>query len=357
MEDLFKDLHIVLNKDQSGTTLIDTEAINTKEESEDSKEKIENTDNLIEIKDQEEEKEEEGIEVTSEAFKPLAQFLKDEEVLSSLDIEKFDGTIEGLKDAFKTELEEWKEGYKQSLHPAIKELQDRFEDGVPFDELLGIKSEQIRFDNIDDESIAEDEDLQKNILFYHLKETTNWSDTKIEKEVKRLSDVGEAPEEAKEALKELKVISKKAEEKLIADSKEQAKRDKDKADENIRNINDFVTKTTEIIPGIKLSDKEKQTLITSVTKPVEIKDNKYISKVMKVREKDPIGFEIKLNYFIEKGFFDGKFDTILNTAKTKAVQDLEKQTLSKITKTGNNGIKTESTGSDILTAFNKKIKK
>jgi hypothetical protein len=51
------------------------------------------------------------------------------------------------------------------------------------------------------------------------------------------------------------------------------------------------------------------------------------TKAMLVREKDPIGFEMKLNYYIKLGLFDEtpKVDFLTKKVETKQANKLEKQ--------------------------------
>ena len=62
-----------------------------------------------------------------------------------------------------------------------------------------------------------------------------------------------------------------------------------------------------------------------MTVPVRFTDNGRggqipVSKIMDLRSKDPIAFEMKLNYFISQGFFDEKpkFENLAKSAETSA---------------------------------------
>lgn len=361
--DLFSALEVVLDQENKDNNVIEVDIVKPEVEEPKDEDKKENLIDVDSVGETTEKEEEEGndVEVTSDKeekkdsasiYKPLAEYLKEEEILPSLDLEKFDGTPEGLKEAMMNELQEWKESFIEQLHPAIKELQMKYEEGVPLDELISVKSDQIRFDNISDDDL-EDENLQKDLVAYHLSQTTRWSDAKIKKEIERLSDVSELKDEASEALKELRHIAKEQEAIIEARAKEEERMYMAQIEEYQKTLQDTVKNTTEIIPGVKLSDKEKQHLQNLMTKPVEIRGDQRISKAQLVREQDPIGFEMKLNYFIEKGFFDGKFDTITNKAKTNALQELERQTITKIKKTGMSNFGDNAVGDTILNQFNK----
>lgn len=365
-KNIFDNLDVVLSKDENEEFLIDTETDYTKVESEKSivndkeepSKKKEEDKNLIDISDSEEDKEKESSEIKDgNVFKTLATVLKEEGIFTTIDVEKLEGKPEELIAGIQAEIKDGIDGYKESMHPKIKYLQDNFEEGVPLDELIGIISEQQRFDNIDENTIKEDVQLQKDLVAYHLSQTTKWSEAKIKKEVDRLADVDEIEAEAYDAHKELKSLALEAENEL----KNQAKAKESKRLQDLKDTNEKITKTatalTEIIPGIKVTDKEKQALVNSMTKAVAFtSDNKPISKAIQERQKDPIKFDLMLNYFIDKGFFEGKFDTILTKVKSDSLKQLEKQAETIIPKSGRPGVNSNSTGASLIEAY-KKIKK
>jgi len=357
-KNIFDGLDSVLSKGPDGELLIDTDVDYSKidlneikKDEEDKKdnekdEKIKNDKNLIDIPEDNKDEPE-----TVSVFKTLATVLKEEGVFQTIDIEKFEGKPEELIAGIQAEIKDGIEGYKESIPESIKKIIENYEEGVPLDELIGIQSEQMRFDNLDENTIKEDVELQKNLVAYHLSQTTKWSEAKIQKEVERLADIEELEAEAFDAHKELKKLAVQAEKELIAKAKiDEAKRLKDAKDTNDK-IEKTVTDITEIIPGIKVTEKEKQGLLKSLTKPVAFdENNKPISKVMQKRKEDPVKFELMLNYFIDKGFFDSKFDTILTKAKSDSLKQLEEQAKTVITKVGKS-INSNSTGASLLEAY------
>ncbi len=142
-----------------------------------------------------------------QALKEFAKALKQENVLENIDLRSFDGTMEGLTKAIENEAyvkaNTMVDEYKETLPPIIKYLADNYEDGVPLDQLINIKSNEIRYSSIDTDKLSEDVSLQKEVYKQFLKETTNFSDTKIAKELTRLEETGEIANEASEALPEL----------------------------------------------------------------------------------------------------------------------------------------------------------
>lgn len=366
-KELFKGFESILSKSETGEFLIDTEkdysvekvdvAAIEKEKKEAEDKTKESKEDLIEVPDVVEPTEDTtDLQDIGNIYKPLASLLKEEGVLPTLDLEKFTGTTEELIAGMQAEIKDGIEGYKESIPAAIKKLLDNYEEGVPYDELIGVQSEQMRLENIDENIIKENKELQKELVAYHLSQTTKWSEVKIKKEVDRLVDTDEIESEAYDAHKDLKKIAAETEKELIREAKEQAIKDRQKAKDDFAKLEKTVNDTAELIPGIKVTEKEKQNLLKAVTKAVAYTpDNKPVSRVTQVREKDPIKFDLMLNYFIDKGFFEGKFDAITTKAKTDSLKELEKQAatnLSKIGKTNLSAI-TTAKGSSILNALPK----
>ena len=293
----------------------------------------------------------------SEALKSFVTLLKEKDVLSNIDLETYDGSIEGLKESITNEAKGMADEYKESLPPIIKYLIDNYEDNVPLDQLINIKSNEIRYSNIDTEKLAENPDLQKELYKEFLRKTTNFSDAKINKETTRLEELGALSEEVNEALPELIKNEKQREKQIVAETKAAQEAAKKQNEEVVANIKKTASelKGKEIVPGIKLTDKDVLALNKSLTTPVGYDNNGTpISEVQKMRSEDPIGFELRLNYLakITKGFTD--FSEIMKKANTVAAKAVEKAASStSVYKGGKSNIIEEDTPKDLMSAFKK----
>lgn len=256
---------------------------------------------------------------------PYAKLLVEEGVLQNFDIEKFDGSADSLIDAFKNQVSVHVEEYKNTLDPRIKWLQDNIEEGVPLEALLRLDKEKITFSSLSEKDLEENEDLQKNIVReYFRKTTTGWSDTRIEKEINRLADIGDLKAESKEFFEELKGLTAKEEEQM----KVQAQKDQEEAIRKQKDILDTFKKkleeTKEIIPGTEVSKQVKETIYKVLTTPVGY-DNfgMPMNAIAKARSENPIEFEMNLAYIFEvtKGFKD--WSSLISTGKKKAIQEFE----------------------------------
>jgi hypothetical protein len=301
------------------------------------------------------EKSEEKAEDESNVYSLVAQILKEDGLIDT-EFKSSDEMVEVFSSAIKNGID----SYKEELPDAIKELINSYEEGVPFDEILNLKSNQIRLESIDNEQLEENVELQKSLYKNYLRSTTQFSDAKIEKEINRLVDLDELFESSKEAHEHLKELSKEAEQEMIEKAKEE-KIEMEKAyQEQLNQLNDKIKKTTEIIPGVKISEKEQKELFKAITTPVETRGDQMLNQVMLVREKDPFAFEMKLNYYIKLGLFDEtpKFDKLTKVAETKTLTKLERQledeAKKKISKIGSNRSNNEDTNT--LDALKKTFK-
>ena len=256
---------------------------------------------------------------------PYAKLLMEEGVLQDFDIEKFDGTADGLVDAFKQQVSKHVEEYKQTLDPRIKWLQDNVEEGVALEQLLAIDKQRVQLSQITLENLTDNKDLQKGLVKEYLRSTTTgWSEAKIEKEVARLDDLGELETEAKESFEMLKQINVQREAQAKADAVAQREAAIKQQQETLNTFKQSLEKTEEIIPGMKVTPILKDKIFKTVTTPVgyDSYGNPY-NAIAKARSENPMEFEMKLAYIYEitKGFSD--WSSLTTTGKKAAAKEFE----------------------------------
>lgn len=286
-----------------------------------------NTDDGETTKPNSEESTNSSNEGETNVYKVLAGFLKDDGIIDELP-EDLEGSPEDIKKILVSKAEGMVADWMDSLPEEVKAILEGYKEGVPLRDLIDIKSEQIELNNLTVESF-EDEDngqeLAKQVMYNYLKATTKLSDEKINKQINRLADIGDLAEEAASALDELKELKREEEAELKKQVEENKRLQAERAKEYQTKLQTTIKETKEIIPGVKISDKEKQTIIKNITTPVGYDEQgRPISKVMQIRSQDPIKFEMMLNYFAEKGFFEGKFENIMQKTETKVIKNLEK---------------------------------
>mgnify|MGYP001244166119 FL=1 len=256
---------------------------------------------------------------------PYAKLLVDEGILPNLNLDEFDGTAEGLKEAMNKEIYSGIEAYKASLPEDVKKIIDGYEVGVPLEKLLELNKEKLNVSTIKESDIINNEELQKEIVRKYFKKTTRFSDKKIEQNIERLSDIGELEAEALSNITELKALVEEEEAKAI----EAAKRQEEEYQEQLRKYwEEFDKKleaADEIIPGLKVTKTIKQKIITNLSTAVATDQNgNPVNKIAYYRSKHPQEFELYLNYLFEvtNGFSD--FSVLSKGGKKAAIAELEK---------------------------------
>lgn len=175
----------------------------------------------------------------------------------------------------------------------------------------------------------EDNDENQETVYANSLYMKGLSEKKVNQLVQVAKDNDSLLPESTEALKEIQTAIK-AERTEMRKRADEAKTTRDtKNEETQKNIKTTVSATKAIIPGVELTKAQHEELIKDMTVPVRYTDNGRggqvaVSGVMDLRSKDPISFDMKLNYFIRQGFFDkdAKFENIIKTATTSATKTL-----------------------------------
>lgn len=279
--------------------------------------------------------------------KATIAYLKQEGVFTSDKVEEFDGTPEGLKVLYEAELTEWKDGFIESRHPLVAELEKRLEefgDDYPIENLLNIKSNQLNYAKITEDTLKDNTVLGKELYKTYLKETTKFSPATIDRMVTRAEEDFTLMDVVKdEALPGLKAreVEKESELNRITAAEQKAEQ-KVNAD-RLASYKDTLAKTEELIPGVKITKKEQEDLFKAITTPVAVDGFKNpVSYATAVYMKDPAKFDIALNYLLHKTKNFTDFSTIINTATTKAVKQIDETLVRgiKATKVNPDGSKT-----------------
>ena len=261
---------------------------------------------------------------TSSPLTPYAKLLKDEGILPNLDLKEFDGSSDSLKEAMVEEIMGAVEMYKESLPDRVKHLINHYEDGIPFEKLLEIDKVETDVSKITDEKLGEDTTLQKKLVSDYLGRTTKFSETKISKLVDGYEDSGELEDEAKTALTELKKYAE--DQKKVETQKVETQRrlDEEQRKKDISLIQEKLKTTTEVVPGLKINDKTKNSVFASMTTPVGYdQGGRPINRIVAARMENPLDFEFRLHYLFEvtKGFTD--FSKLAEKGKKDATVSFE----------------------------------
>jgi hypothetical protein len=241
----------------------ETETEEVEDTTEDTTEEVDETEDVEEEFDEEEEEEDEEstvedsdeTEETDDSFVPLIEAIHQHNgwEFNAEDFE--DGSMEGLMSFFSEVIE------ANSRPEYASEETARFDEFVrrygpeKAGEYLSANFGEVDYEN---ESFESDES-KKELFRSYLKETTKFSDSKIEKEVKKAEELGELDDEDNiNEYKEHMVESKKQKAKAI---EQQAERERTRRYEEYQNYlsgqKDRIMKMDEI-QGVKLSDRDKE---------------------------------------------------------------------------------------------------
>lgn len=261
---------------------------------------------------------------SSSPLTPYAKLLKDEGILPNLDIATFDGSADGLKEAMVNEIIGAVDYYKESLPNRIKQLINNYEEGVPLETLLSLDKDELSISAVSEDELKDNVELQKRVVTTYLKKTTKFSDSKISKQLQYMEDSGELEDEAETANSELNLLIKGEKDKAVENAKAAKIESQRRAQEELKDLEKKINTTEEIIPGVKLNTKVKNSLYKSLTTPAGQDNNgNPVNRIVAARMEDPMGFEIKLHYLFEitKGFTD--FSKLSEKGKKDAMKEFE----------------------------------
>lgn len=285
-----------------------------------------------------------------EVLNTWANYFKENNLLLEDDLKGFDGSMETLMSAFQSRENrvglEMVDDYKSQLPAELKFLADNWEEGVPLNELIDIRSSKLKYSLITNEKLEESIDTQKAVQTEYLKKTTKYSDSKIEKEIARLIDLDELFEESKEGLVELKKFDDAAEDTLRRETKKEQELRKEENKATIKKYEKIVSETKEIIPGLKLIEKDQADILNKIINPIGVDGyGNPVSYISSLRNEDPYSFDMAVTYLAKmttnkegKAFSD--WSKILKAGETKATKTLEGVISTPAPKSAKDNIKT-----------------
>ena len=267
-----------------------------------------------------EEEAESDPEEEASALKIFAEMQRDKGLIDYND-EEFEGNEEWLLDRVKETIDGHVQSYKDSMPDEIKYLLDNYEAGVPLNNLLNMQSQEQAYESITVENLEKSEALQKNVV-RDLLLKSGWSEERVNKKVQRYEDTGVLFEEAEEALSSL-VEAQKQEKEMYVQQQKQEQEQRIQAHEKwLVDLKDHIDNKEEILPGFKLSPKDRNNLYTGITKL----DRQGKNEIMRLREKDP-EFDLKIAYLATVLKWDfSAFERQSTTKSTRKLADVIKST-------------------------------
>jgi hypothetical protein len=274
---------------------------------------------------------------SADVYKLFAKGLYEEGVISDFSEEDFVKKIEGgstpteaINELVKQTVNKSKEDWKKSLPEKVNQLIEAYEEGVPFDEILNIKSNQIRLESVKAEHLESDKALREYLIKQDLL-SREFSEEEAQEEYDLYLSSGKDLEKSKRALQNLQSRLSKVEQQKI----EEAQKNKDLQNETqkkfLKTLKSKIDDTDEIVTGVQLTKKEKDDIFNTLTKQEKLPDGKTTSSIMAHRQKNPTAFDTTLAYLFNIGAFkldeegnpNPDWSKIAKIKKTKAVSDFE----------------------------------
>lgn len=273
-------------------------------------------------------------------YKALMKELVNSGVLTVEEMEKLDempGTFDSIKELvnktvetnFKAKENSWKSNMS-SAKKRFLEIEDAFDET---DQAILMAQRLEFFDTVNTDTVRADENLQKQIYYEQLK-AKNFSDTDALEAIEDAISVNKLEEKALKAIPELKAMSQQVVNQS-RDNKELKTKAEQKAQmDAFENLLGNIDSRDAFIDGLNLNKITKDKLKSNIVNPVytDPKSGKEFNSLMYKQQRNPVEFEMLINYYDTLGLFnldkEGKFKPditkLKNVAKTAAINELDK---------------------------------
>lgn len=293
------------------------------EEEDDEGPSIHEVDSINDLEGHEEEdddSEESGSDEGEHAL--MVKYLASKGLLDIDDEEELEDSEDLIVNKFQDKVNAGIEAYKSSLPDAVRNIIDRYEDGVPIGDYLESQARLDEYSSISEDELKEDVELQKQLVATYLS-TQDYTDEEIKSRLQKYEDNMLLEDEASSSLKRLTRMEhnyKSQMEEQAAQSRKLARENYEKA---VKSYSESVMGKKEIIPGIPLTDAQKKKIVDATTKPVATDRNGRPINLLKKMEMEDPDFVTKVAYVAAVLNWD--LSPIEKKAKTKAASKLKKQ--------------------------------
>jgi len=259
----------------------------------------------------------------SPLLKSFASALVTEGRLKFIDqeeIEKLD-SMEGLASLLDQELS--KREYA-NLSDSQKRVLDAFKNGIPESEIVETSKTEVKYNDVNRESLESNEKLVDTVLEDYYKTFTKFDEEEIKDEITKLKDLALDVDKAETYVNKLKAHNQNLLDKKIEAEKARRAAQEKAMSESIDKLKDKVHSTEQIIDGVKLTEKTREEVFNSMVKPVTNVNGTEMNEVFNSYYTDE-DYQIKLHYFhvLTKGFTD--FSNVNKVAKSNSLKDIDEQ--------------------------------
>jgi hypothetical protein len=259
---------------------------------------------------------------SSSNYHVFAKALYDEGVLSSFTEDKEIKSAEELIDSIRGEINGQVSVYKESLPELVKDMIDRYEDGMDLNEFIQIKKESFDFGSISEDKLVDNEDTAKKVLKRDFLDM-GYTEDEADEEIASIYELGREEQRSKTALKRIKNRLKEKETTAAEEAKRQSDERRKAYDSQLKAINKSLEDTKEIA-GIEITGKMKKDAFKAMTEIVGESNGSPINAISKSRLENPIEFDknMGLLWVATNGFKD--WSKLNKGSKNKAIEELEK---------------------------------
>ena len=273
-------------------------------------------------------------------YKALMKELVNSGVLTVEEMEKLDempGTFDSIKELvnktvetnFKAKENSWKSNMS-SAKKRFLEIEDAFDET---DQAILMAQRLEFFDTVSIDAVKADVGLQKQIYYEQLK-AKNFSDADAIEAIEDAEAINKLEEKSLKAIPELKAMSQQVVNQS-RDNKELKTKAEQKAQmDAFENLLGNIDSREGFIDGLNLNKVSKDKLKSNIVNPVytDPKSGKEFNSLMYKQQRNPVEFEMLINYYDTLGLFnldkEGKFKPditkLKNVAKTATINELDK---------------------------------
>lgn len=263
----------------------------------------------------------------------LGQDLVNRGVLTSFDeseiskIAKEEGEDVAIVKMFEKQTEIINNELKQNYDKGYQEYLELTSGGANKQEVTSLqKIENFRKNLSDIDIKGEDEasvNARKDLLRFHYKLLTKFSDEKIEKNIQKMYDDGSDIEEVEAALATIDEYIPSEKNRIKKEAEDKANADKLKQEEIEGAYLKCIEETDEYFKGEKIDKITKTKIKDLLFTPVKLNNGFVTNKLWAKRDTNPAKFDSKMAYLDVIGFFDDKpLDKFEKRAETKSTSAL-----------------------------------
>lgn len=243
---------------------------------------------------------------TEQLYSNLAAEFKAKGVLPGLDDTTSIKSMKDIEDAIKAQIEAGLTDRQKLIEGATKA-------GAPVNEVVTKTDTINKLKAITPEFVRDENNTQFRLTAIAQDFVEKgYGEERAKAMAQRSVDAGTDIEDAEFALKNLITAEETSLKSIIDNAKK-------KEDDSLKDIKSYISTTPEVIPGISLTDTQKDELYTQITSDLGNKENAF----MQAQKADPVGSRIKLEalFYLTDGLKD--FSIFGNKAESKIANNIE----------------------------------